>query len=350
VASLLRLYRQALLEEDIDLLATLLEPSDALPQAQTQEPFVDAQTFRQTMTTAFRTFTLTGLEMPPADVQVAPDGRRVTFLEVESVEDPTALAQHTRVYRTTWQLSRAESSGTVAFRIAAVQREGPLVEIISLGQVQAGALTRIEVTPGTLSLTGGAVEVPETQAVHPLLADGERLQGLFMPPTLPHPQPLRVQLQRNNGRDLVLHHHYRLRMQGEQVAQRLAVDADDGSPLPCFFAVAVAPDGTMWGGTNGGNVARPGCAPDDGAVGGGKIYQIPPGASRAQFEGAFTQEPAGQVDDITVDMLGRVHFLVRASGSDEFFPDSRQGKRIWTTLSRLVRDSPDPIRLACVWL
>jgi hypothetical protein len=27
-----------------------------------------------------------------------------------------------------------------------------------------------------------------------------------------------------------------------------------------------------------------------------------------------------------------------------------QGKRIWITLSRLVRDSPDPIRLACVWL
>jgi hypothetical protein len=27
-----------------------------------------------------------------------------------------------------------------------------------------------------------------------------------------------------------------------------------------------------------------------------------------------------------------------------------QGKRIWTTLSRLVRDSPDPIPLAYVWL
>jgi hypothetical protein len=28
----------------------------------------------------------------------------------------------------------------------------------------------------------------------------------------------------------------------------------------------------------------------------------------------------------------------------------RQGKRIWIMLSRLVRDSPDPIRLAYVWL
>jgi hypothetical protein len=30
--------------------------------------------------------------------------------------------------------------------------------------------------------------------------------------------------------------------------------------------------------------------------------------------------------------------------------DADQGKRIWITLSRRVKDSPDPIRRACVWL
>src|SRR5262245_37517542 len=54
ITSLLDLYRQALLQEDIDRLQALLT--------------ADAEAFRTTMSTTFRTLTLTGVEIPAETV------------------------------------------------------------------------------------------------------------------------------------------------------------------------------------------------------------------------------------------------------------------------------------------
>jgi hypothetical protein len=79
-------------------------------------------------------------------VVIAPDESSVAFLEVESTLDPKTWAQYTRLFRTTWQLRRTPTGSTATFGIAAVQRTGPLVQITTPGQVQAGALTRVTVT------------------------------------------------------------------------------------------------------------------------------------------------------------------------------------------------------------
>ena len=108
--------------------------------------FADLATFRQALSDTFRTYALTALELPNAEVVLAPDLGSVTFLEVESTLDPQTLAQHTRLFRTTWQLQRTATGEMVTFSIRAVQRDGPLVQITTPGQVQAGALTRVSVT------------------------------------------------------------------------------------------------------------------------------------------------------------------------------------------------------------
>jgi len=46
----------------------------------------------------------------------------------------------------------------------------------------------------------------------------------------------------------------------------------------------------------------------------------------------------------------QVYKLKRKMSKHNLSASVSQGKRIWITLSRLVKDSPDPIRLACVWL
>jgi len=77
--NLLRLYRTALLQEDIDRLQALLPPEDApaqerglrqhdtLRQRQPQA-VLGAQTFLQAMSTVFRTQTITALDIPPDTV------------------------------------------------------------------------------------------------------------------------------------------------------------------------------------------------------------------------------------------------------------------------------------------
>ena len=87
------------------------------------------------------------------------------------------------------------AAGGLAFRVSGVRRVGPLVRITTLGQIQAEALTRLEVIPGTVALTGGVIEVPETHAMVTLTANEHRFQGLFTAPTSPRPQPLQVRLQ-----------------------------------------------------------------------------------------------------------------------------------------------------------
>jgi hypothetical protein len=136
VDNLLALYRTALRQADIDRIDKLLEP--AAPQAPTaamvapraqgqveEGAVTDIQGLRTPLTTTFRTRTVTALDILTDTIQVAPDSRRVAFLEVESTEDPATLVQLTRLFRTTWGLTQDQVNGTVTVRIGAVQREGP---------------------------------------------------------------------------------------------------------------------------------------------------------------------------------------------------------------------------------
>ena len=114
IDNLLTLYQEALVAEDSDRLQALLAPAAALGQAQTTTAprqdstgtFTDLAAFQDALRATFQQSTVTALAIPPETVVVAPDQGSVTFLEVESILDQRTLAQHTRVYRTTWQLRR----------------------------------------------------------------------------------------------------------------------------------------------------------------------------------------------------------------------------------------------------
>ena len=259
VANLLTLYLTALRQADIDRVDALLSP--AAPQAQAVASgqqsslrqgaagaVTDVEALRATLSATFRTRTVTALDIPTDTVRVAPDNRSVTFLEIETTEASATLVQQTRLFRTTWALTQDEVDGTVTVRIGAVQREGPLVQVTTPGQVQAGALTRVEVqgTGEAFALAGVEVTVPETRAVQTLMAIDDAWQGVFTPPLQPSPQPLRVQLHGAGGEALVLQHPYRLRVPGEGVVTRVP-----GTETTRVFAVAVAPDGTVWAGGDG---------------------------------------------------------------------------------------------------
>jgi len=219
VDNLLTLYSTALRQADIDRIDALLQPAalsaptDAIVTQRAQQAedgaATDVQALRATLTTTFHTRTVTALDILADTIQVAPDGRSVTFLEVESTEDLVTLVQQTRLFRTTWGLTQDEVDGTVTMRIGAVQREGPLVQITTPGQVQAGALTRVEVQgAGALfALTGVEVTVPETGAEQALMATDEAWAGVVTPPLQPSPQPLRVQLPVFSANNPPLHDH-----------------------------------------------------------------------------------------------------------------------------------------------
>ena len=148
--------------------------------------------------------------------------------------------------------------------------------------------------------------MPETGVRHALPARGADFQGLFIPPSHSGPQPLRVRLQGSQGEVLAFAHHYRLRVPGEGVVQRLAETGNAS-----FFAVAVAPDNTVWAG---------GLEPPRG---GGTLYQVPPGATTARLVGDLLEDPAGRVEDVIFDHLGRLHIIVRATGSAAFPAENR---------------------------
>jgi hypothetical protein len=95
IQRLLTLYREAVLAEDIDRVQTLLQPEPALSQAAAQGPlrqaadgaFSDLATFREALSATFVTHAVTALELPEAEVVIAPDRGSITFLEVESTLD-----------------------------------------------------------------------------------------------------------------------------------------------------------------------------------------------------------------------------------------------------------------------
>jgi len=316
VDNLLTLYRTALRQADIDRVDALVASAAAQAmtsvaqrtQRQVEEGTVtDVQALRATLTATFRTRTVIALDIQADTIQVAPDRRSVTFLEVESIEDPVSLAQQTRLFRTSWGLTQDVVAGTVTVRIGAVQREGPLVQVTTLGQVQAGALTRVAVrgTGAPFALAGVEITVPETEAVQALRVIDDAWQGVFTPPMRPSPQPLRVQLHGARGETLALLHPYRLRGLGEGVVQPVA-----GTKDTRFFAVAVAPDGTVWA---GGEAQTPRTI--------GTLIQVAgDGHTLLRTEQpileALPPEARGRIEALTIDQFGRVHALFIAGIGD----------------------------------
>ena len=183
IQRLLGLYREALLEEDIDRLQALLRPR--WPWRRRRGPgrqaadgtFADLAAFRQALSDTFVAQAVTALEIPEAEVVIAPDRSSVTFLEVESTLDSARLMQATRVFRTTWQLTRSEADGVVTFRIAAVTRQGPLVEVHTPGLLLAGppapvevaAPARPQVAPVRFLAIIGTVDTPGSRRAWPWL-------------------------------------------------------------------------------------------------------------------------------------------------------------------------------------
>jgi len=131
VENLLTLYRTAMVQEDIDRLAELLQSGSAVAQSQalfqqetpgqvTDQRDMDAPTFLANISAVFRTRTITALDQQ--EVTIAADHRSASFLEVESAIDPTTLEQQTRVMRTTWQITPDAAGDSVTFHISEVQQ------------------------------------------------------------------------------------------------------------------------------------------------------------------------------------------------------------------------------------
>ena len=261
----------------------MLAPGAALAQAPTtaasaprQDPtgaFADPAAFQETMRSTFQQATVTALAIPPETVVMAPDQSSVTFLEVESTLDPATLAQHTRVYRTTWGLSRV-GTGVVRVGISAVRRQGPLVEVTTAGLLVAGPPQPLTVRAPTAAFALAAVEVPGpgSGAVQRLAATRGQVQETFTASAGTALHALPVRALGTNGEALVFAHRYRLHQVREGIAQRVT-----GTGTTRLLAVTVAPDGTVWAGGDGG----------------GRLYQVAPGSTAAQFRRAAPGRPHG---------------------------------------------------------
>lgn len=314
VQTLLDLYSTALSQEDIDRLQELLPFTNASAlsrlQRQTQDStFIDAETFRQNMSEAFRLFAFLDLRILETDIQAETEPPSVTFLALESVLDPSRLEQRTRAFRTTFRLTRRvtpsanEAENSTTFLITAVAQEEPQFEILTPGQIVAETPTRIMVSApsGTFPLSAATVEVPDTGDVQSLAATAGAFEGVFTPPAARQPQPLRIRLHGVNGEEREIFHRYRLRLPSDGVVQKIA-----GTGSTQFLAIAMAPDGTVTGG---------GKEPPFGAT----LYQVPPGATTACVVASpfSSTNPDSQVQALVYDNLGRLHTIVFDKGSED---------------------------------
>jgi streptogramin lyase len=303
LANLLALYQEAVVAEDSDRLQALLAPAAALGQTQTiadssvprqdsTGAFADLAAFQEALRTTFQQATVTALAIPPETVEIAPDQSRVTFLEVVSTLDPVLVAQHTRVYRTTWELSRV-GTGVVRFGIRAVRRQGPLVEVATMGLLVAGPPQPLTVRAPTAAFALAAVEVPGSGAgaVQRFAATRGQVQETFTAAAGAELHALPVRALGSTGETLDFQHRYRLHQVREGIAQRVV-----GTGTTRFLAVTVAPDGTVWAGGDGG----------------GRLYQVPPGSPTAQAIGPLLADPTGRVEDLAVDARGRLQAVVFA--------------------------------------
>jgi hypothetical protein len=283
VENLLALYRTALQQEDIDRLQDLLQPAPV----PSQDGWQERGAFLSTIAATFRSSVVLDLLLTGVDMHLDSEPFSVAFQETLSEEDFISLVQRTQVFRTTWQLARDESNGKVTIRIAAVRREGPGVQVATLGQVLAGVPARIEVTT-IFALAGVEVEVSETGQKQALVGNGPRWRGVFTPPVQSAPQPLRLHLQKQNGEVIEATHAYRLRRLEDGAVQRVP-----GTGSTSIFAVVVAADGTVWGGGDGG----------------GSLYQVAPGANIARLIGQLSPFDRTRVEDLVLDQLGRLHII-----------------------------------------
>jgi parallel beta-helix repeat protein len=300
LANLLALYQEAVVAEDSDRLQALLAPAAALAPAQTtasprQDPtgaFADSAAFQQALRTTFQQATLTALAIPSETVVIAPDQSSVTFLEVESTLDPVTVAQSTRVYRTTWGLSRV-GTDVVRVGISAVRRLGPLLEVTTAGLLVAGPPQPLTVRAPTAAFALAAVEMPGpgAGAVQRAAAPRDLVQGMCTAPAGDALHTLPVRALGTNGETLDFQHRYRLHQVREGIAQRVV-----GTGTTRFLAVTAAPDGTVWAGGDGG----------------GRLYQVASGSTTAQFRGPLLADPTGRVEDLVVDTRGRLHAVVFA--------------------------------------
>jgi streptogramin lyase len=301
IDNLLALYQEAVVAEDSDRLQALLAPATALAQttaAPRQDPpgsLTDPTALRDTLRATFQQATVTALVIPSETVEVAPDQRSVTFLEVESTLNPQTVTQQTRVYRTTWELSHV-GTGVVRLGISAVSRVGPLVEITTAGLLVAGPPQPLTVRAPTAAFVLAAVEVSGSGAgpVQRLAATRGQVQATFTAAADTALQALPVRALSSTGEALVFAHRYRLHQVREGLAQRVV-----GTGTTRFLAVTVAPDGTVWAGGDGG----------------GRLFQVAPGSTTAQFVGPLLADPTGRVEDLGVDERGRLHAVVFAPQS-----------------------------------
>lgn len=318
IRNLLDLYSATIAQEDIDRL------NELLPQLDTSESELELQdvlTFRRNMTRAFRAHAIIGHHIPDSETKIAADRRSVSFLEVESTEEPATLVQRTRVFETTFTLQRGGKCATDTFCIIAIQKGNPLVEVMTRGQILAGTSARVEVraTAEAFAINGVNLEVPETRVMQTLTADGDRFQGVFVSPrwlaieptrvqmrgsnkevlVRSRPQPLRVRIARSNRADLLLSHHYCLQAPEAGVVERIP-----GTESTRLSAVAIdADNGAVW-------------------IGGdeqGRLYRVEPGSTTATFDRQLLNR-SGRVEDLTIDSGGRLDAVV--------FPPQRKGQNM----------------------
>lgn len=299
VESLLDVYRTALLQEDIDRLQTLL-PSEE------DETFEAIQIFRTAMTVAFRIYTIIDLRIPAEDIHISDDGQTVSFLEVETVDDPVTMMRRTRAFRTMMQLMfKDEDGGNIFLRIAAINRGHPVVQVTTPGQVLAGVPARVRASEltGLWPIAEVAIQV-ESSGSEELLSPIENFfQGTFIPAMGTSPS-LQVYVRGRDGEEVVFDHPYRLRQPNEWVVQQVS---ETGS-IHRFFAVTAAPDGTVWA---GGNTV-------DGIENATVLYQVPPGSiTAALVDFPFEERGDVLVEDLIIDHLGRLHAVV-GSPSDAY--------------------------------
>jgi ligand-binding sensor domain-containing protein len=158
--------------------------------------------------------------------------------------------------------------------------------------VQAKVRTRVVVTTPEHRLNLSRVEVisPETSEMQPLLMTDAGFTGTFK--ATEGVAAVQIRLYEKNGESLEVTHPYVSRGPGDEVVERLP-----GTGGTRLLAVTLGPDGTVWSGG------------DRGA----SLYQVMPGSAQAQLVRPLLSDPAGRIEDLVVDALGRLHAVVFSS-------------------------------------
>jgi hypothetical protein len=291
IGNVIELYREALLSEDIDRLQALLAPAASAASTQSRNATTPTA-FRRSISDSFRSRTI--LAHTLQEVAIAADRQSATFVEVLSSLDPDNLIQQTVVFRTTFTFVRQQQGEVTNFRIATVSRDGPLLDVTTPGLLVAGPPSPLTLRASSdqFSLASADVTEPGGDSVQQLEVTDGKADGTFIAQSGAELHTLHMQARSADGTTLSFDHRYRLHQTQEGIAQRVS---DTGTTR--FFAVTVTANGTVWAGGDGG----------------AKLYQVAPGSSSAQQVGSLLEDPAGRVQDVAIDSLGRLHAVVFSS-------------------------------------